>query len=247
MGKKWRGRSPENVVEELDQLIQTYKVKQIDFTDDNMTFDRKRMERICDLIVEHGLDIEWFTANGVRADTLDENLLRKMKLSGCRNLRLAPESGVQRVVDQIIRKNLDLRKIEQAVVLCRKIGIRVGCFFVIGLIGETKKDIEATIEYARKLRRMGANRFYFSFAMPQYGTQLYKQAKHGGFLGPDFNDEALSAAQPLIETPEFTIDDLRILGDEGNKINPIFTRDKLTQAMRNPTRTLRLLLGKKNS
>ncbi|MCW3997338.1 MAG: B12-binding domain-containing radical SAM protein [Candidatus Bathyarchaeota archaeon] len=247
MGKKWRGRSPENVVEELEQLIQTYKIKQIDFTDDNMTFDRKRMERICDLIVEHGLDIEWFTGNGVRADTLDENLLRKMKLSGCRNLRLAPESGVQRVVDQIVRKNLDLRRIEQAVVWCQRIGIKVGCFFVIGLIGETRKDIEATIEYARKLKRLGANRFYFSFAMPQYGTELYKQAKKGGYLRSNFNDDALSAAQPLIETNEFTINDLLILGNEGNKINSIFTQDKLAQALRNPVKTLRVLFGKRKN
>jgi len=247
MGKKWRARSPENVVEELEQLVQTYKIKQVDFTDDNMTFDRKRMERICDLIVEHGLDIEWFTGNGVRADTLDENLLRKMKLAGCRNLRLAPESGVQRVVDQIVRKNLDLRRIEQAVVLCRKIGIKVGCFFVIGLIGETKKDIKATIEYARKLKRLGANRFYFSFAMPQYGTELYKQAKKEGYLPPDFNDDALSAAHPLIETTEFTINDLLILGNEGNKINPTFTQNKLAQAMRNPVKILRVLFRKRKS
>lgn len=245
MGKKWRARSPENVIEELKQLKQTYKIKQIDFTDDNMTFNRKRMERICDLIIENKLDIEWFTGNGVRADTLDEGLLRKMKLSGCRNLRLAPESGVQRVIDQIIKKNLDLRKIEQAVVLCRKIGIKVGCFFVIGLIGETRKDIEATIKYARKLKKLGANRFYFSFAMPQYGTELYKQAKKEGYLRSDFNDISLSAAQPLIETPEFTINDLLILCNEGNKLNSPINQEKILQALRNPVKTLKMLLGKR--
>jgi radical SAM superfamily enzyme YgiQ (UPF0313 family) len=123
----------------------------------------------------------------------------------------------------------------------------VGCFFVIGLIGETKKDIKATIEYARKLKRLGANRFYFSFAMPQYGTELYKQAKKEGYLRPDFNDEALSAAQPLIETAEFTINDLLIFANEGNKINPTFTQDKLAQAIRNPVKTLRVLFGKKKN
>jgi magnesium-protoporphyrin IX monomethyl ester (oxidative) cyclase len=244
MGKKWRGRSPENVIEELKQLVQIYKIKQIDFADDNMTFDRKRMERICDLIIENRIEIEWFTGNGVRADTLDEPLLRKMKLAGCRNLRFAPESGVQRVVNEIVKKNLDLRRIEQAVVSCRKIGIKVGCFFVIGLIGETKNDIKATIEYARKLKRLGANRFYFSFAMPQYGTELYEQAKKEGYLRSDFNDESLSAAKPLIETTEFTINDLLILGNEGNKINSTFTQDKFAQAIRNPIRTLRMLFGK---
>jgi magnesium-protoporphyrin IX monomethyl ester (oxidative) cyclase len=122
-GRKWRGRSPENVVDELQHVIKTYHVKQIDFLDDNMTLDRKRMENICDLIVKRGLSIEWFTPNGVRADTLDEKLLKKMKRSGCKKIRVAPESGVQRVVDQVIKKNLDLRSVERAVVLCKKVGI----------------------------------------------------------------------------------------------------------------------------
>ena len=121
MGRTWRGRSPENVVDELEHVVKTYRVKQIDFVDDNMTLDKKRMEKICDLIVERGVDIEWYTPNGVRADTLDENLLRKMKASGCKKIRVAPESGVQRVVDQLVKKNLDLKKVENAVILSRKV------------------------------------------------------------------------------------------------------------------------------
>ena len=158
MGKKWRARSPENVVDEIEQLIRTYRIKQIDFYDENMTLDKKRMENICDLIVERKLDIDWYTPNGVRADTLDENLLRKMKKSGCKRIRVAPESGVQRVVDQIVKKDQKLTEVEKAIVLARNVGIKVGCFFVLGLIGETKEDIQATINYAYKLRKRGADK-----------------------------------------------------------------------------------------
>jgi anaerobic magnesium-protoporphyrin IX monomethyl ester cyclase len=244
-GRKWRGRSPENVVDELEQVIKTYHVKQIDFLDDNMTLDRKRMEKICDLIVKRGLSIEWFTPNGVRADTLDEKLLKKMKRSGCKKIRVAPESGVQRVVDQVIKKNLDLRSVERAVVLCKKVGIKVGCFFVIGLIGETKEEIEETIKFAYKLRQLGADSFIFSIATPVYGTRLYEQAKRGGFLRECFSDEALAAAEPLIETPEFTADELRELFARANLVNPTFTRDKVLRAIRNPRKTIKVLLGKK--
>jgi anaerobic magnesium-protoporphyrin IX monomethyl ester cyclase len=244
MGRKWRARSPENVVEEIEQLIDIYKIKQLDFNDDNMTQDKKRMEAICDLIVERRLDVEWYTPNGVRADCLDANLLRKMKASGCRKIRVAPESGVQRVVDQVVRKNLDLRKVENAVVSARRVGIGVGCFFVIGLIGETKEDIEKTIEYAYKLRRLGADSFYFSYAMPLYGTELYEQAKRGGFLSKEFSDEALAEAQPLIETPEFTADDLRQLCVRANLVNPALTRDKVIKAIKNPKRAINVLLEK---
>jgi anaerobic magnesium-protoporphyrin IX monomethyl ester cyclase len=246
MGKKWRGRSPENVVDEIEQLVRTYHIKQIDFYDDNMTLDKKRMETICDLIVKRGLDIEWYTPNGVRADTLDENLLTKMRESGCKKIRIAPESGVQRVVNQIIKKNLDLKEVEKAVVLSKKVGIKVGCFFVIGLIGETKEDIKASINYAYKLRQLGADRFYFSPATPLYGTELYEQAKRGGFLRNGFSDEALAAAEPLIETSEFTVEDLRELCAQANLVNPTFTRDKLLKAIRDPKNAIKFLLGKMN-
>ncbi len=244
-GRKWRGRSPENVVDELEQVIKTYHVKQIDFLDDNMTLDRKRMENICDLIVKRGLRVEWFTPNGVRADTLDEKLLTKMKRSGCKKIRVAPESGVQRVVDQVIKKNLDLGSVERAVALCKKVGIKVGCFFVIGLIGETKAEIEKTIRYAYKLRQLGADSFIFSIATPIYGTKLYEQAKRRGFLRECFSDDALAAAEPLIETPEFTADELRALCARANLVNPTFTRDKVLRAIRNPRKTIKVLLGKK--
>jgi magnesium-protoporphyrin IX monomethyl ester (oxidative) cyclase len=244
-GKKWRGRSPENVVAEIEQLVKTYRVKQIDFMDDNMTLDKKRMENICDLIVKRALHVEWFTPSGVRADTLDENLLKKMKQSGCKKIRVAPESGVQRVVDQIIKKNLDLKSVENAVVLCKKVGIKVGCFFVIGLIGETKEEIMQTINYAYKLRQLGADSFIFSIAMPIYGTELYEQAERGGFLRDGFSEDALAATEPLIETPEFSADDLRELCALANMVNPTFTRDKLIHAIRNPKKAIKVLLGKK--
>ncbi|MGD0646034.1 MAG: radical SAM protein, partial [Candidatus Bathyarchaeia archaeon] len=181
-GRKWRARSPKNVVDELEHVVKAYGVKQVDFHDDNMTLDKKRMADICDLIVQRGLRIEWFTPNGVRADTLDEPLLRKMKMAGCKKIRVAPESGAQHVVNDVIGKNLDLKSVEQAVVACKKVGIKVGCFFVMGLIGETKADIEETIKFAYKLKRLGADSFIFSIAMPLYGTRLYEQAKQGGFL-----------------------------------------------------------------
>jgi magnesium-protoporphyrin IX monomethyl ester (oxidative) cyclase len=245
MGKKWRARSPENVVAEIEQLVNTYRIKQIDFEDDNLTLDRKRMKAICDLIVERGLDIEWYTPNGVRADTLDEHLLKKMKEAGCKKIRVAPESGVQRVVDQIIKKNLDLKRVEDAVILSKKVGIGVGCFFILGFIGETKEDIEATIDYAYKLRQLGADYFYFNYATPAYGTDLYEQAKRGGYLRDCFSEEAMASAEPLIETPEFTADELRELCARANLVNPTFTRDKIKRAMRNPKKAIKVLLGKK--
>jgi len=241
-GKQWRPRSPKNVVDELEHVIKTYGIKQVDFADDNMTWDRQRMAEICDLIVERGLRFEWFTPNGVRADTLDEALLRKMKKAGCRKIRVAPESGVQRVVTEIAKKNLDLKKVEDAVVACKRVGIKVGCFFVMGLIGETKADIEATIQYAYKLKRLGAESFIFSIAMPLYGTAFYEQAKAGGYIKEGFCDYALAATEPLVETPQFTAAEISELCMKANAINRTLTRKKVFKAMRHPHKTAKMLL-----
>ncbi len=244
-GKQWRPRSPKNVVDELEQIIKTFGIEQVDFSDDNMTLDRQRMVEICDLIVERRLKFEWFTPNGIRADSLDEALLRKMKAAGCKKIRIAPESGVQRVVNEVIMKNQDLKAVEQAVVLCKKVGIKVGCFFVIGLIGETKADIEKTIEFAYKLRGLGADTFIFSIAMPLYGTAFYEQAREGGFLREGFCDDALAATEPQVETPEWSAGDLQELCMKANMVNPTFTRGKVLRAVRNPKKTLKILLKRK--
>jgi magnesium-protoporphyrin IX monomethyl ester (oxidative) cyclase len=244
MGRKWRARNPEKVVEEIEHLINTYKIKQIDFYDDNMTLKKKRIIKICDLIKERDLDIEWYVPTGVRADTLDEELLTKMKESGCRGLRIAPESGVQRVVNQVIKKNLNLKDVEKAVVLTRKLGIKLGVFFILGLIGETKEDMKETIKFANKLRKLGARNFHFSYATPLYGTELYEQAKLGNYIKKTLSDEALAAAEPLIETPEFTTEELLELCKEANLVNQSITRDKIVKAIRNPKKAIKMLLGK---
>ncbi len=245
MGRKWRGRSAENVVAEIEQIVRDYGVRQIDFLDDNVSFDRKRMERICDLLIEKKLNVEWCTPNGVRADCLDEALLVKMKKAGCKRILVAPESGVQRIVDEVINKRQDLEKVENAVSAARKAGIEVGCFFILGMPGETKEDMKATIAFAHKLRRLGADRFYFSYATPLYGTELYERVKRSGFLKSGLTDEDLAAVEPLIETPEFTAEDLRMLCAEANLVNPMLTRDRLIRAARDPKKAVETLFARR--
>ncbi len=243
-GKEWRPRSPKSVVDEIEHVLKTYGIKQVDFADDNMTWDRIRIAEICDLIVERGLRFEWFTPNGVRADTLDEELLRKMKRAGCKKIRVAPESGVQRVVTDIAKKSLDLKKVEEAVIACKKVGIKVGCFFVMGLIGETKADIKETIKFAYKLKSLGAESFIFSIAMPLYGTAFYEQAKAGGYIREGFCDYALAATEPLVETPDWSSKEISELCMEANAINRTLTRKKVLKAIRHPQKIAKMLMEK---
>jgi len=244
MGKKWRARSAENVVAEIEHIVKTYGIRQIDFLDDNIAYNRERLVKICDMLIDKRLRIEWCTPNGVRADALDAELLAKMRKAGCQKILIAPESGVQHIVDDIIKKKQSLKRVEEAVSAAHKVGIKVGCFFILGMIGETKEDMKKTIKFAHKLRYLGAEYFYFSYATPLYGTELYRQAKEGGYLTSEFSDDALSAVQPLIETPEFTVDDLRCLATEANLVNPTVTYERILRAIRDPKKAMEILLSR---
>lgn len=207
MGRPFRYRSPENVAGELKELVTKYGVRQVDFEDDNLTCDKRRMDRICDLIIESSLKFEWYTPNGVRADTLDENLLRKMKVSGCRELWFAPESGSQRVVNEIIEKRINLKVIERMVELCTRVGVSSNCFFVIGFPGETREEIEETVNFAKKLSRLGADNFMFSIATPLYGTRLYDDAKAKGLLNEE-DDASLAYGTPHLKNLNLSSEEL---------------------------------------
>lgn len=207
MGRKWRARSPENVIEELKYLVREYGIKQIDFEDDNISCSKKRLGRICDLIIANDLKFEWYTPNGIRADTLDERLLRKMKAAGCRELWFAPESGSQRVVDEIIDKGINLKYVEKMVAACKRVGISSNCFFVIGFPSETKKEIEKTIAFAQKLGRLGADNCLFSIATPLYGTRLYEQAVKSNLL-IRADDQDLMYDRPVLKSSEWTTEEL---------------------------------------
>ncbi|MDP6458245.1 MAG: radical SAM protein [Candidatus Bathyarchaeota archaeon] len=218
-GKKWRGRSPKNVISEIELLVNDYGVKHIAFLDDNMGLSKTRMHEICNIIIENKLYFEWSTPNGLRADTLDENLLIKMKKSGCVRIGVSPESGSQRVVNEVIGKKLDLQRVVDVVKICKKIGIKVDCFFIMGLEGETKKDIEKTIGFARRLKKLGASGLNMAVATPFRGTKLYEQFMKKGYLPEGFDAFSIFRQDYYVGTTEFTSNELAEFKNRADRVN----------------------------
>jgi magnesium-protoporphyrin IX monomethyl ester (oxidative) cyclase len=217
MGRKFRPRSPENVLSEITQLVDNYGIRHICFQDDNMTADPKRAKQIYEMMVKNKLDITWTAPNGIRADTLDSELVVAMKRSGCKRVSLSPESGVQSVVTKIIKKKMDLRQVENAVTLLNSEGIKVDASFVIGLPGETKEDIWNTIHFALKLKKLGMESAGINMATPLYGTELYEQSVKNGYLKPEeTNDFYLSTLEPLISTKEWSKEEIRLFSEIGS-------------------------------
>ena len=218
-GRKWRVRSAECVVDEIQYLVREFGVEFIHFEDDNLTLDKQRTRRIGELLIERRVKVVWDTPNGTMAHTLcDDSLLRVLKQSGCKLLCFAPESGDQWAVKNVLKKNIDLEKTKIAVALCKRIGIRTEAFFVIGSVGETKAHIQNTLNYARDLRRRGLAKCHFHIATPFEGTDLYEDAKKGGFL-VEAPEGCIKLEAPRIATNDFTVQDIDRFFFEASRIN----------------------------
>jgi magnesium-protoporphyrin IX monomethyl ester (oxidative) cyclase len=207
-GYQWRARSPENVVEEIEELVSDYKIREIHFEDDNLTLSRQRMIKICDLIVERGLDISWTTPNGVAVNTLDSALLEKMKKSGCYQLNFGIESGDPNVLKNIIHKPLSLDRVRKVVDYSKKLGIWTHGFFVIGFPGESAESVQRTIDFAKEVDLDSAN---FFIAAPYPGTPLNDLASSEGLIKKDFDLSKLRTMDASIDTKQFKAKELVVL------------------------------------
>jgi anaerobic magnesium-protoporphyrin IX monomethyl ester cyclase len=208
-GVTFRPRSAKNVLDEIESLIEQYHIKEIHFEDDNITFDRKRALEIFQGIIDRKFNIAWTAPNGLSVSTLDKELLLKMKESGCYGVILAIESGSQRVLSEIMRKPVNLKKAEEIVRLLKDIGLNVACYWMLGLPGETKKEIRETIDFASKLKSINPN-LYSSFSVftPFKKTKLHELCREKKYfvsnadLDPRFNK--MKFCTGVIDTEEFT-------------------------------------------
>ncbi len=182
-GKKWRPRSPHRVVNEIEYVRKEYGCKIVYFPDDNCTVDIVRFNDILDLLVEENLDVEIRIPEGIQAHRLNLEIIKNMKRAGVKLITIGAESGVQRVLDDIIHKGgLKVEQTEQVVRDCVSVGLDVNCFFVIGTVGETLDEAKQTVDFAQKLRKLGAYSCMVRNAIPIVGTRMFEIAKAEGAL-----------------------------------------------------------------
>jgi len=202
-GKKYRMRSPLNVIKELEYLKEEYDIEEIMFEDDNLTLNSKRALIIFNDMIK--LDLAWDTPNGIAVWTLSEKLIDKMVESGCYNINFAFESGSQRVLDEVIKKPVKLKRAKELVRYAKSTGIGVGLFLVVGVPGETKKEIFQTLKLAEELK------IYFphiSIATAYPGSELYDQCIEAGILREDYDYRDMHIRKASISTSEWTANKL---------------------------------------
>lgn len=182
-GRKVRFRSPKNVFEELKQCADNYGIKHFGLLDDTTTLSKRRWMKVCDMIINDGLDISYHCAT--RADSVDEELLKRMKESGCYRLHIGCESGNQEILDRI-NKGIKLEQIKKCIKLCKKVGISTYAYFILGLPSETEDTVRETVDFVIKI---DPDYFQYTIAMPFPGTELYDWVERNNLFLEDIDYE----------------------------------------------------------
>ena len=181
-GKKFRYRSPQNIIKEIEEI---YKrgAKDFDFIDDNFTMLPERVDKFCDLMIKKGLNkkVTWRCANGIRVDRITPKLLRKMKRAGCYMVSLGIESGNEQILTNM-KKAINLDKVKRAVRWCNEIGIETRGLFMFGNLGENEKTMRDTIDFAKSLNLDTAT---FHITIPFPNTDYWKIVKKEGSIYPE--------------------------------------------------------------
>lgn len=168
-GRDMRYQSKERVKEDLEKLVQRYGVGGVVIQDDHFMAGKKRPYEIVEVIGKEKLKM--FFQNALAIFALDFEFLKLIKKMGVDELVLPVESGSMRVLREEMRKPLKLEKIPVVVENCRKIGIYTDCNIIIGMPGETKKDIEDSREF---LKTIYADWFRVFIATPIPGSEMHQ-------------------------------------------------------------------------
>ncbi len=196
-GRRVRYRDVEDVAAEMLFLEERYTPDDIFYFDDLFTVNKKRVIALCQTLQEKSLQTSW-SAQG-RVDTIDEEMLKAMKVAGCSELMFGVESGSERIL-QYLTKGFTREKIIRAFDLCHKVGIKPGAYLIVGVPGETKQDIMDTISLVERIEPSLLN---FSFLTPFPNTKLYTATQH--WIG-DWDYEQWDDFDVTVYTCEFEID-----------------------------------------
>ena len=203
-GRKLRVRHPDNDFQEINEGVKKYRIREVQFEDDTLTANRKNLLKLCDLI--EPLGINWCTPNGIKVnyhqkDNRQYEMFKRMADSGCYQVTLACESGVQRVLDDIVHKNMRIEQIAPAVENAKQAGLLVHTFWIVGYPGETRNEMEKTIEFAAGI---GADSYTLSILCPLPGTPIRQTvAQKGLYWNRESVDRDIIYRNSLIKADGF--------------------------------------------
>lgn len=166
-GRKYRIKPINILVEEMEKINTLYGIRDFHIIHDMFTADREKLAKFCDTLITKGLQFKWTCS--ARMDSLNKNLLDKMKLSGCYDIYVGIETGSQ-VMQKIINKNLDLDSTLNLIKYMVKIGYNITTSFIYCFPEERVRDFEDTISMMESMIIMGVNTIQLHRFMPLPST-----------------------------------------------------------------------------
>ncbi len=209
-GYRYRVRSPENVVEEMEEIHRTYNITDFVFVDDCLTAFPERTQKLCELIKEMDFSPTWTCES--RVNTVTPSLLKIMAESGCIRIQFGCESGSDAILKSI-KKGTTVEQIEKAVSWASQNNIKSVCSFIIGHPEDTEDTVRQTISLSKKLQQIGGEGVIpqFMLAIPLPGTELYQHMDELGVRMVLKNKDIYNYSNPLIETRYLSREKLRSL------------------------------------
>jgi anaerobic magnesium-protoporphyrin IX monomethyl ester cyclase len=199
VGKMFRARDPNNVVDELEWLKNEHKAGAFSFYDDAFTYDQKRAIKICEEIKKRNIDVPWDCQT--RVDRISKEVLVKMRNAGCQLVSFGAESGCQRILDAV-NKRTTIEQNEKAVKLAKEIGLSVAMSVIIGYPGETVDTLEQTFDF---IRRTKPDYVYLCLATPYPGTALRSTLEDLGWaMSSEWSHYDMQT--PVFENPLLPVD-----------------------------------------
>jgi len=181
-GQNYRCRSKESLISEIRYYIEKFEIKELHIMDDAFALDKKRTLEFCQAIKDNNLNLVFSFGNGLRADSVDEEVLAALKNAGFRDLGFGVETGNEKILESI-RKNITRETVRKAFKAAKKFGFNTWGFFLIGLPGETRTTIKETIDFALELDPDFAKFLIFK---PFPGSEIFENLKKYGNI-KDFN------------------------------------------------------------
>lgn len=174
--RSWRFRSPENVVEEIKDLVRKYRLKHINFADDTFTVNRKRCLQFSELLKQEYMNISW--ACNVHVNTVDREMLKAMKMAGCVEIWIGVESGSSLILQEL-GKQSSLERIRDVFRWSKEVGLKRHAYLMIGASSESHQTIHETESLVAEIRPDYAA---ITILTPYPGCPLYEQAKRAGHV-----------------------------------------------------------------
>jgi len=178
--KKVRFRNPSSVADEIEQLINSYKIKEINFVSDTLTVNIDFIFGLCQEIIRRNINISWIAPT--RADCVTKEMLQIMKRAGCKSLRYGVESGSPHIL-KYMGKHTDLERIIQAFRWAKEVKIETFAYLIIGYINETENSIKETLKFVKRLK---PDMLMYNIAIPLPATRLWHQSVKAGIVDPDY-------------------------------------------------------------